>query len=121
MSTDVLGRVVEVVSGQDLAEFVDTRICRPLGLRDTGFAATGERAARLAEPQTDPSTGARPPMRNVINRGGGSTTATGCARSSTAPSSGRSETELRDCFAPLAMTTRGVSLRGAERRRNLVP
>ena len=65
MSTDVLARVVEVVSGQDLADFIDTRICRPLGLRDTGFAATGERAARVAEPQIDPATGARPPMRDV--------------------------------------------------------
>jgi len=65
MSTDVLARVVEVVSGQDLADFIDTRICRPLGLRDTGFAATGERAARVAEPQIDSATGARPPMRDV--------------------------------------------------------
>ena len=69
MSTDVLGRVVEVVSGQDLAEFIDARICRPLALRDTGFAATGDRAARVAEPQSDPATGARPPMRNVANPG----------------------------------------------------
>ncbi len=69
MSTDVLGRVVEVVSGQNLADFIDARICRPLDLRDTGFAATGERAARVAEPQVDPSTGARPPMRNVTNPG----------------------------------------------------
>jgi CubicO group peptidase (beta-lactamase class C family) len=65
MSTDVLGRAVEVVSGQDLADFIDARICRPLGLRDTGFAATGERAERIAEPQIDPATGARPPMRDV--------------------------------------------------------
>jgi len=65
MSTDVLGRVVEVASDQDLADFIDARICRPLGLRDTGFAATGERAERVAEPQIDPTTGARPPMRDV--------------------------------------------------------
>jgi CubicO group peptidase (beta-lactamase class C family) len=65
MSTDVLGRVVEVVSGQDLADFIDARICRPLGLRDTGFAASGERAERIAEPQIDPATRARPPMRDV--------------------------------------------------------
>ena len=65
MSTDVLGGVVEVVSGQDLADFIDARICRPLGLRDTGFAATGERAARVAEAQIDPATGARPQMRDV--------------------------------------------------------
>jgi CubicO group peptidase (beta-lactamase class C family) len=69
MSTDVLGRVVEVASGQDLAEFIEARICRPLRLRDTGFAATGERAERVAEPQIDPATGERPPMRNVINPG----------------------------------------------------
>jgi CubicO group peptidase (beta-lactamase class C family) len=65
MSTDVLGRVVEVVSGQDLADFIEAGICRPLGLRDTGFAATGERAERIAEPQIDPATRARPPMRDV--------------------------------------------------------
>jgi CubicO group peptidase (beta-lactamase class C family) len=69
MSTDVLGRVVEVVSGQDLADFIETRICRPLGLRDTGFAATGDRAARVAEPQIDPASGARPPMRDVVHPG----------------------------------------------------
>src|SRR5262249_45847436 len=46
MSTDVLGRVVEVVSDQDLPDFIDARICRPLDLRDTGFVATGERAER---------------------------------------------------------------------------
>jgi CubicO group peptidase (beta-lactamase class C family) len=65
MSSDVLGRVVEVVSGQSLAEFFAGRICTPLGMADTGFAATGERTARLAEPQTDPATGKRPPMREV--------------------------------------------------------
>jgi CubicO group peptidase (beta-lactamase class C family) len=69
MSTDVLGRIVEVVSGQALADFIDTRICRPLDLRDTGFAATGDRAARVAEPQTDPATGARPTMRDVKHPG----------------------------------------------------
>jgi len=65
MSTDVLGRVVEVVSGESLAEFFADHIFRPLHMCDTGFAATGERAARVAEPQNDPATGARPPMRNV--------------------------------------------------------
>jgi CubicO group peptidase (beta-lactamase class C family) len=67
MSTDVLGRVVEVVSGQSLADFFAARITGPLGMRDTAFEATGERAARLAEPQADAATGARPPMRNVAH------------------------------------------------------
>ena len=62
MSTDVLGRVVEVTSGQSLADFFAARITGPLGMADTGFEATGERAA---EPQIDPATGARPPMRDV--------------------------------------------------------
>ena len=65
MSTDVLGRVIEVVSGESLAEFFADHIFRPLGMADTGFAATGERAARVAEPQNDPATGSQPPMRNV--------------------------------------------------------
>src|SRR5437764_7588011 len=65
MSTDVLGRVVEVVSGRSLAQFFGDRICGPLGMSDTGFAATGERAGRLAEPQNDPASGKRPPMREV--------------------------------------------------------
>jgi len=65
MSTDVLGRVVEIASGRSLADFFAERICAPLGMADTGFAAVGERAARVAEPQKDPATGNRPPMRNV--------------------------------------------------------
>jgi len=68
MSTDVLGHVVEVVSGKSLAEFFAEHICRPLGLVDTAFAATGERALRLAEPQIDPATGKRPPMREVARK-----------------------------------------------------
>ena len=65
MSTDVLGRIVEVVSGRSLAEIFAARITGPLGMIDTGFAADGERGARIAEPQTDAATGKRPPMRNI--------------------------------------------------------
>jgi CubicO group peptidase (beta-lactamase class C family) len=65
MATDVLGRVVEVVSGKTLGEVIAARIAGPLGMQDTGFTAAGERAARVAEPQADPATGKRPPMRNV--------------------------------------------------------
>lgn len=69
MSTDVLGRVVEVVSGKSLGDFFAERIVGPLGMADTGFSATGARAARLAEPQTDKASGQRPPMRNVAEPG----------------------------------------------------
>jgi len=37
VSTDVLGRLVEVVSGQPLDEFFEQRIFAPLGMRDTSF------------------------------------------------------------------------------------
>jgi CubicO group peptidase (beta-lactamase class C family) len=62
MSTDVLGRIVEVVSGLDLDRFIATRITGPLDMRDTGFAVHSEKAERVAEPQADPKTGERPPM-----------------------------------------------------------
>jgi len=65
MSTDVLGRVVEVASGRSLGDFFAARITGPLGMIDTAFEATGERTVRLTEPQIDRTTGARPPMRNV--------------------------------------------------------
>ncbi len=37
VSTDVLGRIVEVISGQSLAEFFEERIFAPLGMGETGF------------------------------------------------------------------------------------
>src|SRR5690606_851306 len=36
-STDVLGRVIEVVSGMSLGEFLGRRIFEPLGMHDTAF------------------------------------------------------------------------------------
>jgi CubicO group peptidase (beta-lactamase class C family) len=66
MSTDVLGRVVEVVSGQSLAALVAERITGPLGMADTAFAALGDKAARVAEPLIDKATGKKPQMRNVM-------------------------------------------------------
>lgn len=65
MSTDVLGRVVEVVAGKSLGQVLAERIAKPLGMADTGFAATGDKAARVAEPLIDKATGKKPPMRNV--------------------------------------------------------
>lgn len=62
MSTDVLGRIVEVVSGMTLDKFIATRITGPLGMRDTGFCIDKDKAGRVAEPQNDPATGKRPPM-----------------------------------------------------------
>lgn len=48
VSSDVLGRVIEVISGQDLAAFFRQHIFEPLGMPDTGFAAHGDMDERLA-------------------------------------------------------------------------
>jgi CubicO group peptidase (beta-lactamase class C family) len=45
---DILGRVVEVVSGMSLEEFFQRRIFAPLGMTDTFFWPTGERLHRVA-------------------------------------------------------------------------
>src|ERR1700733_10138494 len=48
VATDVLGRVVEVASGQRLDEFFATCILGPLGMTDTAFQAPAEDEDRLA-------------------------------------------------------------------------
>jgi CubicO group peptidase (beta-lactamase class C family) len=48
VATDVLGRVVEVASGQRLDEFFADRILRPLGMTDTAFWAGPAAQPRLA-------------------------------------------------------------------------
>jgi len=48
VATDVLGRVVEVASGQRLDEFFAQRILGPLGMTDTGFYAAPADLPRLA-------------------------------------------------------------------------
>jgi CubicO group peptidase (beta-lactamase class C family) len=59
MSTDVLGAIVEVVSGMDLRAFITTHITRPLGMMDTDFVLSPSALARLAQPPVDPATGQR--------------------------------------------------------------
>mgnify|MGYP001029993370 FL=1 len=46
-NTDILGYLVEVVSGQTLAEFVEKRITGPLGMKDTYFFLPESKASRL--------------------------------------------------------------------------
>jgi len=60
MSTDVLGRIVEVVSGLRFDRFVEERITGPLGMQDTAFYLSAAQSSRLAELQIDPATGRRP-------------------------------------------------------------
>jgi CubicO group peptidase (beta-lactamase class C family) len=61
LSTDVLGRVVEVVSGQSLDVFFRERIFTPLGMTDTGFDVPAAKWPRLATVYSpDGASGIRP-------------------------------------------------------------
>ncbi len=44
---DVLSRIVEVASGQPFDRYLRERLLDPLGMKDTGFFAPADKAARL--------------------------------------------------------------------------
>lgn len=48
MHAEVLGRVIEAASGQDVTSFYQQEIFEPLGMRDTVFFVDEQRAPRLA-------------------------------------------------------------------------
>src|SRR5436853_622156 len=57
-STDILGRLIDVVSGKTLGAFLTERILAPLQMAETAFHTGAENAARLAEAfPTDPWSG----------------------------------------------------------------
>ncbi len=67
VSTDVLGRVVEVASGQALDEFFTERIFAPLGMTETGFWVAPDRRERLAELyMPHPATGKLTPVPELL-------------------------------------------------------
>ncbi len=53
MSTDLLGRVVEVASGQPLDKFIEERITRPLKMGDTAFEVGADKKVRGARPMKE--------------------------------------------------------------------
>lgn len=59
VATDVLGRVIEVIAGQDLDTFLRERIARPLRLGDTGFSVPAANHGRIAESFVNKATGKR--------------------------------------------------------------
>jgi CubicO group peptidase (beta-lactamase class C family) len=87
-STDVLGRLVEVLSGRRLGEHLQHTLFEPLGMADTGFDVPPPQHQRIAEPfATDPDTGTavslseiRRPMPRQSGGGGLVSTATDYAR-----------------------------------------
>ncbi|UGV27215.1 class A beta-lactamase-related serine hydrolase [Rhodopseudomonas boonkerdii] len=57
-STDILGRVIEVVSGKSLGSYLTENILAPLQMAETGFHTSAENKGRIANPfPTDPWTG----------------------------------------------------------------
>jgi len=65
-STDVLGRLVEIWSGQTLGAFIAENIAAPLGMTDAAFAVPDAHHARIAEPfPRDPESGTDVTLLNV--------------------------------------------------------
>ena len=52
-STDVLGRLVEVISGMTLDKYLENKIFTPLKMADTGFYVKKKNLNRVAEPSAD--------------------------------------------------------------------
>ena len=72
VSTDVLGRVVEVASGMDLDGFIQQRVSGPLKMADTGFWVKPSAISRLAKPDAQSSLPfSDPTQKPAIFSGGG--------------------------------------------------
>ena len=68
-STDILGRLIEVVSGKTLGAFLTERILAPLQMAETAFHTGEENAGRLAEPfASDPWTGEKVQLFNMLEK-----------------------------------------------------
>jgi CubicO group peptidase (beta-lactamase class C family) len=57
LNNDLLGCIVEIVSGMTLDDFFRTHIFEPLGMKDTYFVIPAEKASRLVNIYTEDSTG----------------------------------------------------------------
>ncbi|KOU77986.1 beta-lactamase [Streptomyces sp. MMG1533] len=62
VASNVLGRIIEVVSGQPLDTFFAERIFGPLKMTDAGFRVTDEQATRLSELYGDADGGGIEPI-----------------------------------------------------------
>ena len=82
ISTDVLARLIEVLSGKPIDEFLQDRIFRPLDMRDTGFIVPDGKLSRFAASHRsgakgvlnvvdDPATSRYRARRKYLSGGGG--------------------------------------------------
>jgi CubicO group peptidase (beta-lactamase class C family) len=60
LSVDLLGRVIEAVSGKRLADFLDERLFKPLKMNDTSFWVTMSKVGRVAQPPAVDAASGRP-------------------------------------------------------------
>jgi CubicO group peptidase (beta-lactamase class C family) len=68
-STDILGRILEVVSGKTLSAFLTERLLAPLRMAETAFHTGEANAGRLAEPfANDPWTGDKVQLFNMLEK-----------------------------------------------------
>lgn len=68
-STDILGRIIEIVSGKSLGTFLTERILAPLQMTETGFSTSEANAGRLAQPfEADPWTGDKVALFNMLEQ-----------------------------------------------------
>jgi CubicO group peptidase (beta-lactamase class C family) len=68
-STDILGHLIEVITGKTLGAFLTERILAPLQMAETAFHTGEENADRLAEPfATDPWTGENVQLFNMLEK-----------------------------------------------------
>ncbi|WP_431986873.1 serine hydrolase domain-containing protein [Streptomyces griseoflavus] len=69
VASNVLGRIIEVVSGRPLDEYLAERVFRPLGMSDAGFQVTDDRVTRLAELYGESDDGGIEPIPGLPLRG----------------------------------------------------
>ncbi len=68
-ATDVLGRLIEIVSGRSLGEFLTQCVLGPLGMIDTAFHVAPENRHRVAEPhKQDPDSAAVVSLIDVLQK-----------------------------------------------------
>jgi CubicO group peptidase (beta-lactamase class C family) len=68
-STDILGRLVEIISGKTLGAFLEQHIFAPLQMTETAFYTGEENAHRLAEPfAADPWSGDKVQFFNMLDK-----------------------------------------------------
>jgi CubicO group peptidase (beta-lactamase class C family) len=64
-SIDVLGRIIEVVSGMGIAEFLQRRVLEPLGMKDTTYHVPPEKTERIAALEPGPPGTPLPVLRDI--------------------------------------------------------